>query len=42
MSLSADLAGVKVGDAHPVRIVGAINVSQESLARANRSERIAR
>lgn len=30
MSLLADLAGVKVGDAYPVRIVGVINVSQES------------
>ncbi len=30
MSLSADLAGVKVGDAYPVRIVGVINVSPES------------
>ena len=30
MSLLADLAGVKVGDAYPVRIVGVINVSPES------------
>ena len=30
MSLSADLAGVKVGNAYPVRIVGVINVSPES------------
>ncbi len=30
MSLLADLAGVKVGDAYPVRTVGVINVSQES------------
>jgi len=30
MSLLADLAGVKVGDAYPVRIVGVMNVSPES------------
>lgn len=30
MGLTADLAGVKVGDAYPVRIVGVINVSPES------------
>lgn len=30
MSLSADLAGVRVGDAYPVRVVGVINVSPES------------
>jgi dihydropteroate synthase len=30
MSLSANLAGVRVGDTYPVRIVGVINVSPES------------
>jgi len=30
MSLLANLAGIKVGDVHPVRIVGVINVSPES------------
>jgi dihydropteroate synthase len=30
MNLLADLAGVKVGDAYPVRVVGVINVSPES------------
>jgi len=30
MSLLADLAGVRVGDAYPVRIIGVINVSPES------------
>lgn len=35
MVLSADLAGVKVGDAYPVRIVGVINVSPESFYKSS-------
>jgi len=30
MKLVADLAGLRVGDAYPVRVVGVINVSPES------------
>jgi dihydropteroate synthase len=30
LSLSADLAGVKVADTQPIRVMGIINVSSES------------
>ncbi len=35
MGLAADLAGLKVGDAYPVRVVGAINVSPESFYKSS-------
>jgi len=35
MGLLADLAGVKVGDSYPVRIVGVINVSPESFYKSS-------
>jgi dihydropteroate synthase len=35
MGLLADLAGIKVGDAYPVRIVGVINVSPESFYKSS-------
>jgi hypothetical protein len=33
--LAADLGGLKVGDAYPVRVVGVVNVSPESFYKSS-------